>query len=146
MARVASGGELSRIHLAIRTVLLGLFAAVALVLALVGVSAVMGVAVSQRAPEIGIRMALGASGSDVVRMLLAQSMKPVVWGLVTGLAASIALTRFLSSRLFNVTPTDPATYAAVATLLSAAALAAAFVPTLRALRIDPVQTLRTDRF
>ena len=127
-----------------RTYLLGVFAAIALVLAVVGVYAVMGVAVIQRTQEIGIRMALGAAGSSLVRMLVAQSMKPVLWGVGLGLVLAIAVARFLDSLLFNVTATDTAVYVSVAAVLALAALAATIVPTLKAMRIDPVRTLKAD--
>ena len=127
-----------------RTMLLGLFASFALALALIGVYAVMGLAISQRTAEIGIRMALGARGLDVVRMLVSQSMKPVLWGLAWGLGGAVLVARWLESLLYNVTATDPATYLTVAVLLAATALAAAFVPTLSATKIDPVEALRTE--
>lgn len=127
-----------------RTRLLVAFAVIALVLATIGVYAVMGVAVVQRTQEIGIRMALGAQARNLVRMLLAQSMKPVVWGLVVGLAIALVVARYLESLLFNVSTTDVTVYAAVAVLLAAAALVAAFVPTRRAMRIDPVDTLKAE--
>ena len=127
-----------------RTYLLGVFAALALVLAVVGVYAVMGVSVIQRTQEIGIRMALGAGGVNLIKMLVAQSMKPVAWGLGIGLGLALAMARFLDSLLFNVTATDATVYVAVAALLAVAALAAAFIPTLKAMRIDPVQTLRAE--
>lgn len=127
-----------------RTQLLGAFAALALILALIGVYAVMGVSLVQRTKEIGIRMALGAAAPSLVRMLVAQSMRPVVWGLVVGLASALIVSRFLASLLFNVSTMDVTVYFAVAGLLVLAALAAAFVPTVKALRIDPVQTLKTE--
>ncbi len=127
-----------------RTMLLGLFASFALALALIGVYALMGLAISQRTAEIGIRMALGARGLDVVRMLVSQSMKPVLRGLALGLGGAALVARWLESFLYNVTATDPATYLAVALLLAATALAAAFVPTLGATKIDPVEALRTE--
>jgi putative ABC transport system permease protein len=127
-----------------RTYLLGVFAALALALAVIGVYAVMGVSVSQRTQEIGIRMALGAGGVNLVKMLIAQSMKPVAWGLGIGLGLALAMARFLDSLLFNVTATDATVYVGVAALLAVAALAAAFVPTLKAMSIDPVQTLRAE--
>jgi len=127
-----------------RTYLLGVFAAIALVLAVVGVYAVMGVSVIQRTQEIGIRIALGAGGMNLIKMLVTQSMKPVAWGLGIGLGLALAMARFLDSLLFKVTATDSTVYAAVAALLAVAALAAAFVPTLKAMRIDPVQTLRAE--
>ena len=89
-------------------------------------------------------MALGARGVNLIKMLVAQSMKPVAWGLGIGLGLALVKARFLDSLLFNVTATDATVYAGVAALLAVAALAAAFVPTLKATRIDPVQTLRAE--
>ena len=89
-------------------------------------------------------MALGARGVNLIKMLVAQSMKPVAWGLGIGLGLALVMARFLDSLLFNVTATDATVYAGVAALLAVAALAAAFVPTLKATRIDPVQTLRAE--
>ena len=89
-------------------------------------------------------MALGAAGTSLIRMLVAQSMKPVAWGLGVGLVASLGLARYLDSLLFNVTATDVSVYVAVAMLLALAALVASFVPTLKAMRNDPVQTLKAE--
>jgi putative ABC transport system permease protein len=127
-----------------RARLLGLFALVALGLAALGVYAVMGLAVAQREREIGIRMALGAGMKDVVRMLVVESMSPVLWGLAAGAVGALLLSRLLRSLLFRIAPSDPATFASVAAILGAAALAAALIPTLRAVRVDPVTTLRGD--
>jgi putative ABC transport system permease protein len=127
-----------------RAHLLALFAALALGLAVLGVYAVMGRIVDQREREIGIRMALGANASNVVRMLVRESLTPVLWGLVAGGIAAAFLTRFVRSLLFHVGPGDPLTYATVALILLTAALASALVPTLRAARVDPVETLRRN--
>ena len=127
-----------------RTWLLGAFATIALVLALIGVYAVMGVSVIQRTKEIGIRIALGAEAPNLIRILITQSMKPVAWGLAIGLLAAGVVARFLASLLFNVSSLDVTVYVAVAGLLAVAALAAALVPTLKAMQIDPVETLRAD--
>jgi putative ABC transport system permease protein len=102
--------------------LLGGFSALALKLAMMGVYGVVSYMVSQRTPEIGIRIALGAQGRDVLRLVLAQGLKPVVIGSVIGLMGSLTLTRALSSLLYGVTATDPATFAIVALLLSIAAM------------------------
>jgi putative ABC transport system permease protein len=125
-----------------RARLVGLFAALALALAAVGVYAVMGRIVDQREREIGIRMALGANARNVVGMLVLESLKPVLWGLVAGGIAAALLTRLVQSLLFRVQPGEPLTYAAVALVLLTAALASALVPTLRAARVDPGKTLR----
>ena len=127
-----------------RTVLLGLFAAVALLLALIGVFAVVRLAVLQRRSEVGVRMAFGARGLDIVALLLTQSMRPVLLGLAVGFVGALVLSRFVESLLFNVTATEPRIYLAVGFLLAITALAAAFVPTLRATRVDPVEALRPE--
>ena len=103
-----------------RTLLLGIFAGLAVCLAMAGVYGVMAYAVGQRSNEIGLRMALGASRSDVLGLVLRQGLVYVALGLALGLAGAFAATRLLASFLFEVKPTDPATYAAVAALLAAA--------------------------
>jgi putative ABC transport system permease protein len=127
-----------------RARLLGLFALVALGLAALGVYAVMGLAVAQRQREIGIRMALGARVKDVVEMLVLESMRPVLWGLAVGGVGAFFLSQALRSLLFRIEPSDPATFASVTAILGATALAAALIATLRAARVDPVRTLRSD--
>jgi putative ABC transport system permease protein len=127
-----------------RARLLGAFALVALGLAALGVYAVMGLSVAQREREIGIRMALGAKVKDVVRMLLTESMRPVLWGLAAGGAGAFFLSQALRSLLFRIGPSDPATFGVVTVVLGATALIAALVPTLRAARVDPVKTLRKE--
>ena len=128
----------------LRTMLLGLFAGLALLLSLVGIYGVIGYLVGQRTQEIGIRMALGAGSGDVIRMLVAQGMLPVCVGIGIGLAAAYALSRILASLLFAVTATDLVTYLGVAAALAGAALAATCVPALRATRIDPSTALRAE--
>jgi ABC-type antimicrobial peptide transport system permease subunit len=125
-----------------RVRILGLFALVALGLAALGVYAVMGLAVAQRGREIGIRMALGAREKDVLRLLILESMKPVLWGVAAGGTGAFFLSRLLESLLFRIEPRDPATFAGVAFVLALTALLAALVPTLRATRVDPVRTLQ----
>ena len=124
--------------------LLGLFAAIALALAVIGVSGVLSYSVNQRTTEIGIRMALGASGRRVMLLVLGQGLAPVMVGLVAGTAGALALTRFMTTLLFGVTPTDAVTLATVVVLLAGTAAAAAYVPTRRATRIDPVRALRQE--
>jgi len=124
--------------------LLGIFAALALVLAAVGIYGVISYAVAQRTHEIGIRMALGASSGTVLRAVVAQSMVPVAAGVGIGLAASLALTRLMANMLYGVRASDPATFAAVALLLAAVAAAAAVVPARRAVKIDPTIALRHE--
>jgi putative ABC transport system permease protein len=124
--------------------LLGIFAALALVLAAVGIYGVMAYAVTQRTHEIGVRLALGAQRSDVVRMLLGQGLALALIGVATGLAGALVLTRLMSSLLFGVTATDAPTFAVVSILLAAVALLACYLPALRATRIEPVTALRYE--
>ncbi len=124
--------------------LLGIFAALALVLAAVGIYGVVSYSVAQRWHEVGIRMALGARSLDVIRLVLAQSLVPVFGGIVAGAAGSLMLTRFLKSLLFEVKIADPATYALVALILGIVALAASFIPAYRASTVDPVNALREE--
>ena len=125
-------------------VLLGIFAGVALALAAVGIYGIMSYTVAQRSHEVGIRMALGAGTAEVVRLVLGQSVWLTLGGILAGLAGSLFLTNFLSSLLFNVKATDPATFAIVALILMAVALVASFVPAYRATRVDPVNALRQE--
>jgi putative ABC transport system permease protein len=122
--------------------LLGLFAALALALAAIGVYGVTAYGVSRRTREIGLRMALGADRRDVVRLIVSGGMRFVIAGLVAGLLGALALSRLLSSLLFEVRPTDPPTYAAVAIALAAVALLACALPATRAARLDPTEALR----
>jgi putative ABC transport system permease protein len=127
-----------------RTTLLGLFAATALVLSLVGLYGVVSYNVGQRTREVGLRMALGAQSRDVTRLILAQGLGLAGLGLAAGLAGAILVTRSLSGLLFGVRPVDPATYAVVAVLFLAAGLSACYVPARRAMRVDPVKALRSE--
>ncbi len=122
--------------------LFGLFGLLSMVLAVIGVYGVMAYIVLQRTTEIGIRMALGAHPSDVLRMVVGHSMRLAVAGIVVGLCAAFALTRLVTDLLFDVSPNDPETYAIVAAVLAATALLAGGVPAWRASRIDPVSALR----
>jgi ABC-type antimicrobial peptide transport system permease subunit len=124
--------------------LLTVFAAVALMLAAVGIYGLMSYAVEQRTQEIGIRMALGAGRGEMMKMILGQGMLLVSVGVVIGLAAAFGLMRFLGSLLFGVKATDPLTYATVTITLTAIALLAAFVPAQRATRVDPILALRQE--
>ena len=124
--------------------LIGVFAALALVLAAVGIYGVMSYTVSQRTREIGIRMALGAQPGSVQSMILGHSMKLTLMGVGLGLAGSFALMRFLTSLLFGVGAYDAVTFIGVSVLLTAVAIAAAYVPARRAVRVDPLVALRHE--
>lgn len=121
---------------------LTLFSASALLLAVVGIGGVLAQTVSQRVPEIGLRMALGATAAEVVTLVLRQTIASVLGGLVVGLVASAALARLISSVLYGVSPTDPRTYLLVIGTTAGAAVLAAVVPILRAVRVDPLSALR----
>jgi putative ABC transport system permease protein len=127
-----------------RTVLLVTFAVVALLLALAGVYGVMAYMVNQRVPEIGLRVALGASPVHVLRLVLRDGVLLVGLGLLAGAALSIAASRFISGLLFGVTASDPLVFAAVSALVALAALGACLVPSRRALAVDPLVALRAE--
>jgi putative ABC transport system permease protein len=125
-------------------VLVGVFAGVALALALIGVFGVLSYTVTQQTAEFGIRMALGASARRVHFLVLGRGMVPVAAGIAIGVAGAIALRSFMGTLLFGVAPTDPATLVAVATLLLVTAAAAAYLPARRATRVDPLRVLRHE--
>jgi predicted permease len=120
------------------------FGGLALVLAAIGLYGVMSYSISRRKQEIGIRMALGASPGQVIRLIIIQGMIPVLVGMGVGFAAALTLTRLISSLLIGVSATDPLTFAGVGLLLLAVALLAVFIPTRRASRIDPIDALRYE--
>jgi putative ABC transport system permease protein len=126
------------------TVLLGSFAAIALLLAAIGIGGVLATSVSRRTQEIGVRMALGAQRGDLLRMVVRQGMVLAMSGLLMGLAAALLLTRWLSSMLFQVTPRDPVTFGGVALILITVALLACYIPARRATRVDPIVALRYE--
>jgi predicted permease len=125
-------------------ILTGFFGITALLLATAGVFGVMAYSVAQRTREIGVRMALGASARGVLGMVLGQAAATAAVGVVIGIAGAFALTRWLESQLFGVSPTDPPTFVAVAVLLILVSLAACYIPARRATKVDPLVALRYE--
>jgi len=128
----------------LRKILLGLFAALAVLLETVGIYGVISYIVSQRTREIGIRVALGATRGNVLRTVLFQGAKMTALGIVIGLVLSVAVTRLLATLLFGVTATDPLTLAGVAVVLGSVSLAATYIPARRASELDPTTALRYE--
>ncbi len=126
------------------TLLLSVFAGVALLLALAGIYGVLAYAVAQRTAEIGLRVALGATSRNILRLIIGQGMRPILVGIAVGLAAAFWLSRFVTGLLFGIDAVDPLTFAGVAAVVALTALAACCVPAVRALRINPVTALREE--
>jgi predicted permease len=126
------------------TLLLGAFAAIALLLTAAGIFGVLSYLVTQRTREIGLRMALGAQPQDVLRVVVGHGLRLVLPGLCIGFAGALVATRWMSSVLFDVKPTDPLTFTAVAVVLAAVALLACYIPARRAMRVDPMEALRYE--
>ncbi len=124
--------------------LLGIFSAIALVLATAGIYGVMAFFVTQRTREIGVRIALGAQWRDILKLILRSGMLLVITGLTIGLAGALALTRLMTTLLFEVSPTDPATFGAVAFCVIVATLLACYIPARRASKVDPLTALRYE--
>ena len=124
--------------------LLGIFAGVAVVLAGIGIYGVMACAVAQRTREIGIHVALGARRSQVMALVLGQSLLLVAVGLTLGLCGAAAVARYLEGMLFGLTPLDPTTYLVVSVMSAAVAILASYVPARRATTVDPLVTLRCE--
>ena len=125
-------------------VLMGLLSALGLVLAALGLYGVMAYSVSERTGEIGLRMALGARPRDIFKLVIGRGFMLIVVGLSLGLIGALILTRFLSGALYEVSPKDPATFAAISLLLGAVALAACYFPARRASKVDPMVALRNE--
>jgi putative ABC transport system permease protein len=124
--------------------LLGIFAGVALLLATVGIYGAVAYTVEQRTGEIGVRMALGAQAKDVLRLIVNQGMRPVIFGLVVGLAAALALGRLIASQLYQISAHNPLLLAVTMAVLGVAALLACVFPAHRATMVDPVIALRAE--
>ena len=126
------------------TMLLSIFAGVALLLAAIGVYGLMAYAVQQRTQEIGIRMALGAQKRDVLKLVVGHGMRLALIGLLAGVAGALALTQLMANLLYQVKPPDPMTFAVVCALLAGIVLLACWLPARRAAKVDPMTALRSE--
>jgi ABC-type antimicrobial peptide transport system permease subunit len=124
--------------------LLGVFAAVAFLIAAIGIYGVMAYTFSRRTGEIGLRVALGAQRSDILKIVLGEGAVMIVCGVMAGLIGAVMLTQFLQTLLFDVTPTDPITFGVITALLSLVAMLACLIPAQRASRVDPLVALRHE--
>jgi putative ABC transport system permease protein len=131
-------------YIQLYVLLLGIFGAIAAVLAAIGIYGVMAYSVAERTREIGIRMALGASANDIFRLVVLHAAVLLAIGLTLGLAGSFALTRYLASALYEVKANDPSTFAAVSLLLSVVAVIACLIPARRAVSVNPTVALRYE--
>jgi ABC-type antimicrobial peptide transport system permease subunit len=125
-------------------ILLGIFAGVALLLATVGIYGAVAYTVEQRTGEIGVRMALGAQTKDILRLVVNQGMRPVVFGLAAGLATALALGRLITTQLYQTSANNPLLLSATVTVLGVAALLACLFPAIRASLLNPVEALRVE--
>ena len=124
--------------------LLGVFASIAVLLAVVGIYGAVAYTVEQRTGEIGVRMALGAQTQDVLRLVVRQGMSPVILGLIIGLAGTFAVGRLIAAQLYQISPYDPFLLSAATIGLAISALLACLIPARRATLVDPIQALRTE--
>src|SRR5262249_42906036 len=137
---VSQATEQSRLNMA----LFAAFGGLALVLASLGIYGVLSYVVGRRTQEIGVRLALGATRTDVMRLIVGQGMALTASGIAIGLAAAWVLTRVVSTLLYGISPHDPMTFIAITTVLTAVAILASYLPGLRATRVDPLEALRAE--
>jgi putative ABC transport system permease protein len=137
-------GAMGRLKPGLSVAQAGVFAAVAFLIAAFGIYRVMAYTFSRRIGEIGVRMALGAQRSDILKIVLGEGAVMVACGVVAGLMGSVILTRFLQTLLFEIKPTDPITFGVLTTLLVSVALLACLIPARRATRVDPLMALRHE--